>query len=76
MRPLQRIVAGGEKMNVKQMLEMYRGAAAPALEAIRDEFCALTPADQREFLFWAFLDVTTHPTRTQQHVRPDTAGTA
>ena len=61
-------------MNVRQMLEMYRGAAAPALEMIVGEFKSLTPAEQREFLFWAFLDVTTHPTRTQ-HVGPGSGPT-
>jgi hypothetical protein len=52
-------------MKVRDMLEMYRGAASEPIQAVADEFLALSPSEQREFLFWAFLDVTTHPTRTQ-----------
>ena len=63
-------------MNVRQMLEMYRGAASEPLETIVGEFKSLAPAEQREFLFWAFLDLTTHPTRVS-NVRPSQpAGTA
>lgn len=52
-------------MNVRDMLTMYRGAATGATETVVDEFKLLTPAEQREFLFRAFLDIATHPTRIE-----------
>ena len=64
-------------MNVRQMLEMYRGAANPAIDGVVAEFKELSPAEQREFLFRAFMDIATHPTtRTTQNVGPHPAGTA
>jgi hypothetical protein len=52
-------------MNVRDMLTMYRGAASGATETVVEEFSALSPSEQREFLFRAFLDIATHPTRIE-----------
>lgn len=63
-------------MNVRQMLEIYRGAANPAINDIVAEFKAMPASDQREFLFRAFMDIATHPTTRTQHVGQPPAGTA
>jgi len=53
-------------VNVTDMLERYRVAANPMMQAVRAEFAALSPAQQRELLFWMVVDTATNPT----HPRP------
>lgn len=52
-------------MNVTHMLAAYRGAANLQMQEVAHEFRQLSPADQREFLFWMIVDTATNPTKVQ-----------
>jgi hypothetical protein len=50
-------------MNVSDMLEGYRAAASPPMQLVFAEFRVLSPAEQRELLFWMIVDTATNPTQ-------------
>jgi hypothetical protein len=54
-------------MNVSEMLEGYRSAANPMMQLVWAEFRALSPAEQRELLFWMIVDTATNPTQRAFH---------
>ena len=57
-------------MNVSDMLDGYRAAASPPMQAVYAEFRLLSPAEQRELLFWMIVDTATNPTQRASHGRP------
>lgn len=52
-------------MKITDMLSMYRVAAAPNMQAVAEEFLALSPSEQRELLFWMVVDASTNPTNVR-----------
>jgi len=64
-------------MKLTDMLAFYRGKALAPMQDIAAEFKALSPADQRELLFWMIIDTNSNQ-QANQHVRPGStvAGTA
>jgi hypothetical protein len=57
-------------MNVSDMLEGYRSAANPMMQVVWAEFRVLSPAEQRELLFWMIVDTATNPTQRASHGQP------
>jgi hypothetical protein len=45
------------------MLLGYRAQANPMMQAVATEFKAMSPAEQRELLFWMCVDIAKNPTR-------------
>jgi hypothetical protein len=56
-------------MTLKEMLDLYRGAATPQMKEIAAEFQFLSASEQRELLLWMVVDTANNPTKVQ-HVRP------
>jgi hypothetical protein len=57
-------------MNVSDMLEGYRSAANPMMQSVWAEFRVLSPAEQRELLFWMIVDTATNPTQRAPNGQP------
>lgn len=62
---------------LRDMLGTYRtlNRANPMMADIADEFLAMSPAEQRELLFWMVIDAAKNPTRIVDN-GPGPAGTA
>jgi hypothetical protein len=57
-------------MNVSDMLDGYRSAANPMMQIVWAEFRGLSPAEQRELLFWMIVDTATNPTQRDSNGQP------